>query len=117
MGCAACHQASLRVDLGEGDSSDIRPYTDLLLHNLGSGLADRDVGGTRVSERWRTAPLWGMHAAYVTGQPLHLLHDGRASSVEEAILWHDAEGRSARERYVQLPKQQRQMLIDWIESL
>jgi CxxC motif-containing protein (DUF1111 family) len=58
-----------------------------------------------------------MHAAYVTGQPLHVLHDGRARSIEEAILWHDAEGRRARERYAHLSGEERRTLVDWVENL
>jgi len=116
-GCSECHRLSLRVDLDDADHALIHPYTDLLLHDLGQGLADRDLGGTATLEKWRTAPLWGMHAAYVTGRPQNLLHDGRARSIEEAILWHDAEGRRARENYMRLTVEQRHTLVEWIQSL
>jgi CxxC motif-containing protein (DUF1111 family) len=114
-GCAECHRMSLRVDLGE--SAVIHPYTDLLLHEMGEGLADKDLSGAPVMGRWRTAPLWGMHAAYVTGQPLRLLHDGRARSIEEAILWHGGEAHGAREKYTRLRNETRLTLLRWIESL
>jgi len=80
-------------------------------------LADRDVNGTPAPTLWRTAPLWGMHAAYVSGQPLRLLHDGRARSIEEAILRHDAEARRAREHYAQLSRDERRALVEWIQDL
>jgi CxxC motif-containing protein (DUF1111 family) len=95
----------------------IHPYTDLLLHDLGVDLADRDVKGNAVHSEWRTAPLWGMGAAAQSGQPLRLLHDGRARSIVEAILWHGGEGRVARERFMKLPADQRRMLESWIAAL
>jgi CxxC motif-containing protein (DUF1111 family) len=99
------------------DDTVIHPYTDLLLHEMGDGLADRTVDGAAVPGLWRTAPLWGMHAASVSAQPIRLLHDGRARSLEEAILWHDSEARAARDRYVHLSAAERRMLTEWIESL
>jgi CxxC motif-containing protein (DUF1111 family) len=111
-GCADCHRATVQAQPGA-----LSPYTDLLLHDMGKGLADRDLKGNPVPERWRTAPLWGMHAAYVTGRPLRLLHDGRASSLEEAILWHDGEGRRARDSYASLSQEQRRALVEWVETL
>jgi CxxC motif-containing protein (DUF1111 family) len=84
---------------------------------MGDGLADRTLDGAVVPGLWRTAPLWGMHAASVSGQPIHLLHDGRARSIEEAILWHDSEARAARERYDHSSAAQRRALTEWIESL
>jgi CxxC motif-containing protein (DUF1111 family) len=116
-GCADCHRPNLRVDLGNEDHATIHAYTDLLLHGMGQGLADRDLNGTPAPALWRTAPLWGMHAAYASGQPLHLLHDGRARSIEEAILWHDKEARRARENYAHLSQQQRRALVEWIQDL
>jgi CxxC motif-containing protein (DUF1111 family) len=67
VGCAACHLPSLRVEIDGESRSVIRPYTDLLLHDLGEGLADRDIGGKAARSEWRTAPLWGMNAAYAPG--------------------------------------------------
>jgi CxxC motif-containing protein (DUF1111 family) len=116
-GCAQCHQTTLRVDVGSKNDTVIRPFTDLLRHNMGPGLADRTTGDAVVPSLWRTAPLWGMHAAAVSGHPQHLLHDGRARSIEEAILWHDSEARPARERFAQLTAEQRHTLTDWINSL
>jgi len=117
LGCAECHRPSLRVDLPGHRSGIIQPYTDLLLHDLGEGLADRDIAGNSVRSEWRTAPLWGMNAAVTSGQPLRLLHDGRARSVEEAVLWHAGAATAARERFERLGASQRRMLVAWIEEL
>lgn len=115
-GCAGCHRPRLNAVL-DGAVVSIAPYTDLRVHDLGDGLADRDLGGRRVLSEWRTAPLWGLGHALRYRDPLALLHDGRARSVEEAILWHDGEAASARRRYERLSAAQRQRLIDWIGSL
>ena len=116
-GCAECHAPSLPIDPAVHSSGVIRPFTDLLLHDLGEGLADRDLAGRVIRSEWRTAPLWGMNAAVTSGQPLRLLHDGRARSIEEAILWHGGAATSARERYERADAAQRRALVAWIEQL
>ena len=116
-GCAHCHRTTLRIDVSTRDDTVIHPFTDLLLHNMGDGVADRTLDDAAAPSLWRTAPLWGMHAASVSGRSIHLLHDGRARSIEEAILWHQSEARAARERYVHSSAAQRRALTDWIESL
>jgi CxxC motif-containing protein (DUF1111 family) len=116
-GCDQCHRKTLHVDVGSTDDTVIHPFTDLLLHDMGRGLADRTVAAVAAPSSWRTAPLWGMHAASVSGQPQHLLHDGRARSLEEAILWHDGEARVARDRFSKLTAVQRRALTEWIQSL
>lgn len=115
VGCADCHVPSLPVPR-ETESIRIDPYTDLLLHDLGDGLADRTVGGTVVTSRWRTAPLWGLAHAIEAG-PVALLHDGRAGSIEEAILWHEGQGDAARRRFMALDAASRKVLLDWVASL
>jgi len=112
-GCAQCHRTTLNIDANRV----IHPFTDLLLHDMGKGLADRTTADVVVPSRWRTAPLWGMHAAAVATQSQHYLHDGRAQSLEEAVLWHDGEGRSARDRFAKLTAEQRHTLIEWINML
>jgi CxxC motif-containing protein (DUF1111 family) len=116
-GCAQCHRTTLQINVGAKYDTVIHAYTDLLLHEMGDGLADRTLDGAVVPGLWRTAPLWGMHAASVSGQPIRLLHDGRARSLEEAILWHDSEARAARDRYAHLSAAERRVLTEWIESL
>jgi CxxC motif-containing protein (DUF1111 family) len=114
-GCAACHVPQLPVPREDGDIR-IDPYTDLLLHDLGEGLADRTVAGTPVPSRWRTAPLWGLAHALQAG-PVGLMHDGRASSVEEAILWHEGQGAEARRNFMAMDAASRRQLLAWIETL
>lgn len=76
-GCAECHQVALPVEAA-GSRRSILAFTDLLLHDLGDALADRDISGVFVPSLWRTAPLWGLNASVNSGQALRLLHDGRA---------------------------------------
>jgi CxxC motif-containing protein (DUF1111 family) len=115
VGCAACHVPHLPVPR---DSGGIRidPYTDLLLHDLGEGLADRTVDGREVTSLWRTPPLWGLAHALRAG-PVALLHDGRAGSIEEAILWHEGQAGAARRSFMALDAALRRQLLDWIATL
>jgi CxxC motif-containing protein (DUF1111 family) len=115
VGCANCHVPELPVPRENG-SIRIDPYTDLLLHDLGDGLADRTVAGRPVPSRWRTAPLWGLAYALQSG-PVALLHDGRASSIEEAILWHAGQGNGARRKFMALDRASRKQLLEWIATL
>jgi CxxC motif-containing protein (DUF1111 family) len=111
-GCAACHTPQRPVPGGR-----IAAYTDLALHDMGPGLADATVTGETLPSRWRTAPLWGIGWRGSHGRDsLSLLHDGRAATVEEAILWHGGEGRAACERFQRLAAGQRQLLARWVES-
>lgn len=116
-GCAACHRSSLPVEI-EGSHATIAAYTDLLVHDLGEDLADRDVAGHPARSAWRTAPLWGLGAAPAsTERELRFLHDGRARSLEEAILWHGGEATQARERFGRLPAADRAVLLEWLSRL
>ena len=95
----------------------IRAYTDLLLHDMGPLLAD-DVGeGLASGSEWRTSPLWGLGLLPTVSGPVGLLHDGRARSPEEAILWHGGEGDRARERFVALPRESRAAVVEFLASL
>jgi len=113
-GCAACHLSSLPVRLPDGSEGVIHTYTDLLTHDLGVGLADRDVRGRPVASRWRTAPLWGIGWRREEGRALALLHDGRARSVEEAILWHEGEAERARTAFMSMDAGERAVLAEWV---
>ncbi len=115
VGCAACHVPQLPVPRVEGEIH-IDPYSDLLLHDLGDGLADRTTDGKPVRSLWRTAPLWGLSHALRAG-PVGLMHDGRASSIEEAILWHEGQGQAARDSFMKLDAATRMQLLRWIETL
>jgi CxxC motif-containing protein (DUF1111 family) len=134
IGCVDCHVADFRTSafhpLAELRNQVIHPYSDLLLHDMGEGLAD-DLGEKEASgAEWRTTPLWGIGlSACVTGgvegpfqrqtcTPHHAyLHDGRARTLEEAILWHGGESRAAKEAYASLPSGDKSAVIVFLESL
>ncbi|HEX4025362.1 MAG TPA: di-heme oxidoredictase family protein [Steroidobacteraceae bacterium] len=121
IGCAACHRPRLPVMLPRADGSIARaiiaPYTDLRLHDLGAELADRDAGGHTVATAWRTAPLWGLGYRVHREHVPTFLHDGRARTIEEAILWHDGKARAARSAFEQLTAAQRRALLQWLAML
>ena len=121
LGCVACHRAQWPVTLtdagGNPYSATITPYTDLRLHNLGPGLADQTMAGKKVLSRWRTPPLWGLGYRMSLERFPTFLHDGRARSAEEAILWHDGEAAGARGKFEHLTAQQRQTFLRWLETL
>jgi CxxC motif-containing protein (DUF1111 family) len=120
-GCAACHtprhRTAVRASFPELEDQVIFPYTDLLLHDLGEGLADGLAESQASGSEWRTPPLWGLGLLPAIHGRVRLLHDGRARSVEEAILWHDGEARAARHRYAALPLVDRHALVSFVESL
>ena len=112
IGCAACHRPALPV-AGVPGTTHAHAYTDLLLHDLGEGLADGVAEHEAEPRHWRTAPLWGLAQRHRDG----LLHDGRARGVEEAILWHGGEAAPARQRYATLPAPARAALLRFLETL
>lgn len=119
-GCGSCHRPTLPVDPGStgGRARAISPYTDLLLHDMGRELADGRPEGTASGTEWRTPPLWGVgtaEAAY-PGRTV-FLHDGRAASLEAAILWHGGEAARSRDAFVALRPAERARLIDFLRSL
>jgi CxxC motif-containing protein (DUF1111 family) len=120
-GCAGCHQPEQSVALvqagGQPRQARIAPYTDLSVHDLGPGLADHALAGVVHPTRWRTAPLWGIGYRLSRESRPTFLHDGRARSVEEAVLWHDGEAAVVRERFVHLPRAQRAQLLRFVEAL
>jgi CxxC motif-containing protein (DUF1111 family) len=121
VGCAACHHPKFVTarleDQPEQSFQLIWPYTDLLLHDMGPGLADGRPEARATGREWRTAPLWGIGLTEtVTGQA-SFLHDGRARTLLEAVLWHGGEAEPAREAVVALPKADRDALVRFLESL
>ena len=93
------------------------PYTDLLLHDMGPGLADGRTEFLASGREWRTAPLWGLgRRTEVTGTG-SFLHDGRAHSIEEAILWHGGEADAARQAFEGLPPERRADVLAFLGSL
>jgi CxxC motif-containing protein (DUF1111 family) len=124
MRCAACHTAEMKTGNGhlfaELRNQTIRPYSDLLLHDMGTGLADKLVEGQAKGNMWRTAPLWGLgYTEKVMGvnAKVGYLHDGRARNLTEAIMWHDGEGAAARARFEKLTKTDRDALLAFLKSL
>lgn len=115
IGCAACHVAEWQLD--DSPVGVIRPYTDLLLHDLGSALADRRVDGSPGNREWRTAPLWGVGQVFAVNGHRRLLHDGRARGFIEAILWHGGEAAPARDRFRSLEAADRAALLAFLASL
>jgi CxxC motif-containing protein (DUF1111 family) len=95
----------------------IHPYTDLLLHDLGPGLADaRPTFGTDGRE-FRTAPLWGLGLVQKVNGHQSFLHDGRAQGVAEAVLWHGGEAEASKQAFSAMPRADRQALVAFVESL
>jgi CxxC motif-containing protein (DUF1111 family) len=120
IGCADCHRPTLTTGpaaLPELSGHNIHPYTDLLLHDLGEGLADGRDDYLATGREWRTPPLWGLGLQQTVNGHERLLHDGRANGPEEAILWHDGEARRAREAYQALPAPEREKLLRFLRSL
>ncbi len=120
-GCTACHRPSLQTGPNERfphtAHQSIAPYTDLLLHDMGRGLADGRPDYQANGRQWRTPPLWGIGLVPLINEHSQYLHDGRARNLQEAILWHDGEARTARQRYAATPKEQREALLAFLQSL
>lgn len=120
-GCAACHRPRLPVELREADGSKvsavIAPYTDLRLHDLGMDMADKTASGTKVLSRWITAPLWGLGYRLKSDNFATFLHDGRARTTEEAVLWHSGEAAQATRKFLDLGPHAREALLAWIATL
>lgn len=119
-GCAGCHRPSLQTGSAlepELEHQRIWPYTDLLLHDMGPELADGRAEGAASGAEWRTPPLWGLGLVEEVNGARHLLHDGRAATLEEAILWHGGEGEASRRRYEALSAEARARLHRFLGSL
>ena len=121
LACAGCHTPKYVTNRLEGQPEQsfqlIWPYTDLLLHDMGPGLADNRPEGRATGLEWKTPPLWGVGLTANVSGHMQLLHDGRARSLLEAILWHGGEAQAARDGVIALPKSDRAALIAFLESL
>lgn len=121
IGCTACHRRQMITGELPGwpelTRQAIRPHTDLLLHDLGPQLADAVSEGLASGSEWRTPPLWGLGLLSTVSGQSGLLHDGRARSPEEAILWHGGEAERARERFRHLPRKARAALLAFLDTL
>ena len=125
-GCQGCHTPSFTTqqwtDTGNKISQHlygqtIWPYSDLLLHDMGEGLSGKRTDFLATEREWRTPPLWGVGLNSKVNGSRNLLHDGRATSIEEAILWHGGEAENTKNTFMFLPKTQRDALLAFVESL
>lgn len=117
--CIECHTDQLHSgpSLAALKQQRLSPYTDLLLHDMGEALADQRPDFIATGREWRTPPLWGIGLAKAVHANAGFLHDGRARTLQEAILWHGGEAATAKERFLQLNKEERAALIRFLESL
>jgi CxxC motif-containing protein (DUF1111 family) len=121
VGCVQCHQPKFKTGALEGQphlsGQLIWPYTDMLLHDMGEGLADNRPEGVASGREWRTSPLWGIGLTPIVNGHSFYLHDGRARNLEEAILWHDGEAKGARDAFAGLGQEDRERLVAFVNSL
>lgn len=120
-GCANCHISTLKtktdVAFPEASNQIIHPYTDLLLHDMGDELADNRPTFLATGKEWRTPPLWGIGLTQLVNGHSYFLHDGRARSFMEAILWHGGEAKSSADFVKKLSKRDRELLVKFLKSL
>ncbi|PIL18639.1 hypothetical protein P775_18890 [Puniceibacterium antarcticum] len=120
-GCTSCHQPKFVTSRLDGQPEQsfqlIWPYTDLLLHDMGPGLADNRPDGLASGSEWRTAPLWGIGMTQTVSGLQTYLHDGRARTLLEAVLWHGGEAEPQKQAVMDMPPTDRAALITYLESL
>jgi CxxC motif-containing protein (DUF1111 family) len=121
LGCESCHRSSYKTVSDDAllDDLIIHPFSDLLLHDMGEGLADNRPSNNASGSEWRTPPLWGIgHTQLLNKQRLvGYLHDGRARTLQEAILWHGGEAEKAQNGYRELSATDREALLSFLNSL
>lgn len=118
--CSACHISKFKTGsdlLTEISNQTIRPYTDLLLHDMGEGLADGRPDFKATGSEWRTPPLWGIGLTKIVNGHTNFLHDGRARNLMEAVLWHGGEAEHAKQHVLNMTVAERNALIKFLESL
>lgn len=119
--CGSCHTPAFTTGehsfVASLSGQTIRPYTDLLLHDMGPELADNRPEYRASGREWRTPPLWGVGLFPIVNKHSNYLHDGRARNLTEAILWHGGEARASRDAFVGLPAEDRAALVRFIQSL
>lgn len=120
-GCESCHKQTMKTGfstIAALSNKTFHPYTDLLLHDMGSGLDDGYTEGNAKTSEWRTPPLWGLGLSPNSqGGQYFLLHDGRAKTIEEAIQLHGGEAQQSKEKFQQLSVQERNNLVKFLKSL
>jgi CxxC motif-containing protein (DUF1111 family) len=120
-GCNKCHipvmYTGVNVAFPPLSNQRIQPFTDLLVHDMGDGLADNRPDFLADGKEWRTTPLWGLGLMEVVNAPPYYLHDGRARTLTEAIMWHGGESETSKNYYSQLSKTDRNALLKFLGSL
>ena len=121
INCTSCHVSSFITGSLEGipevSNQKIYPYTDMLLHDMGEGLADNRPEYDANGREWKTRPLWGLGLTGVTSGHTSLLHDGRARNITEAILWHGGEAKISKNKFKALSKSDRDALLKFLNAL
>ncbi len=129
LGCVKCHNPSFTTaskytsysvdgrEIKELENQKIYPFTDMLLHDMGEDLADGRRDFDASSSEWKTRPLWGIGATQIINPGAGFLHDGRAKTLEEAILWHGGEADAIKTEFMKLEKSKREKVIKFLESL
>ncbi len=121
INCSGCHrptmQSGIDLTLSQINNQRIHPYTDLLVHDMGPALADNRPDYLATGTEWRTAPLWGIGLLDLANGTPYFLHDGRARSFEEAILWHGGEAQKSKQQFMQLNSIQRNQILNFLQSL
>ena len=120
-GCGGCHVPEMRTGKFEPvpalSHKTIRPFSDLLLHDMGPDLADGRPDFKASGSDWRTPPLWGIGLSKQVNASTSFLHDGRARNLTEAIVWHGGEAKPAKDKFVAMPKTERHDLLEFLNSL
>ncbi|WP_085636559.1 MULTISPECIES: di-heme oxidoredictase family protein [unclassified Pseudomonas] len=120
-GCQSCHtpKYTTAADAAEPELANqvIRPYSDLLLHDMGEGLADHRTEFQASGREWRTPPLWGIGLTQTVSGHTRFLHDGRARDLLEAVLWHGGEAQKAQQQVLSFNAEQRAALLAFLNSL
>ncbi|HEY0668861.1 MAG TPA: di-heme oxidoredictase family protein [Sphingobacteriaceae bacterium] len=121
ISCGKCHTPELKTgqsNIAALSNKTFAPYTDFLLHDMGPALDDKYTEGTALTPEWRTPALWGLGLSKNSqGGGYHLLHDGRAKSLDQAILLHGGEAEQSKTKFQQLPSNEKAKLIKFLESL
>ncbi len=121
LNCSGCHiptlQSGIDLSVAALNNQRIHPYTDMLLHDMGDDLADNRPDFLATGNEWRTTPLWGIGLFEKTNGIPYFMHDGRARTLEEAILWHGGEAEKSKQQFMQMAKDDRDRLVKFLKSL
>ncbi|MFN8016403.1 MAG: di-heme oxidoredictase family protein [Acidimicrobiia bacterium] len=120
LGCSSCHIETIKLEKSDiviKDDTEIHPYSDFLLHNMGAQLADSTSIQDRNADEFRTAPLWGLGKIEKVNKSLNLLHDGRAKTIDEAIKFHGGEASKTKDAYIKLSSREKALILKYLNSL